>query len=488
MIDYATYRRIHHLNEAETLNVAQIAERLALDPRTVRYWLDEPTFRPRQTAPRPSKLDPYKPLIRQWLEHYPYSGTQIFQRLGDNGYTGGISIVREYVQKVRPKRAPAFLTLHFEPGECAQVDWGHYGSVNVGNTRRQLSFFVLVLCYSRMMYVEFTVSQTLEHFLGCHLNAFEALGARVPARIMVDNLKSAVLRRLSGEAPVFNPRYVDFARHYGFTIAPCNVGAGHEKGRVEAGVGYVKKNLLAGLEITDFSLINPIAREWLDTVANVRTHGETRRRPVDRFEEERDRLRPLPERVHDFGNVHTVRASNRFRVTFEANRYSVPAEYASQRLTLKAYPDRICIYRQDRLIARHPRSYDRHRDFENPDHPKALLAQRMGARRQRLLQRFLTLAPCAEAYYRGTATAPPQRRPPHPQDRRLERDPRRGSHRPRPGRRLALRRLQQRIHRKPSGKPRPADRRTRPPAPHPAQRCPGTGPARSRPRRLRPPP
>ena len=176
MIDYATYRRIHRLHEAEKLNLAQIAQRLALHPQTVRFWLDEPTFRPRRTPPRPSKLDPYKPLIRQWLEHYPYSGTQIFQRLGDNGYTGGISIVREYVQKVRPKTAPAFLTLHFEPGECAQVDWGHYGSVNVGNTRRQLSFFVLVLCYSRMMYVEFTVSQTLEHFLGCHLNAFEALG------------------------------------------------------------------------------------------------------------------------------------------------------------------------------------------------------------------------------------------------------------------------------------------------------------------------
>ena len=212
----------------------------------------------------------------------------------------------------------------------------------------------------------------------------------------------ATLERRGGKCSI--PATSTSPRHYGFTIAPCNVGAGHEKGRVEAGVGYVKKNLLAGLEITDFSLINPIAREWLDTVANVRTHGETRRRPVDRFEEERDRLQPLPERVHDFGNVHTVRASNRFRVTFEANRYSVPAEYASQRLTLKAYPDRICIYRQDRLVARHPRSYDRHRDFENPDHPKALLAQRMGARRQRLLQRFLTLTPSAEV--RGNATAP----------------------------------------------------------------------------------
>ena len=399
MIDYDTYRRIHHLHRAEGLNVAQIARSLAMDPRTVREWLDEPTFRPRKKAPRPSKLDPYKPVIRQWLERHPYSGTQIFQRLRQNGYEGGIGIVRQYVRRVRPRKAPAFLTLHFEPGECAQVDWGQYGSVNVGNTRRRLNFFVMVLCYSRMMYVEFTVSQTQEHFLGCHVNAFEALGAAVPARIMVDNLKSAVLQRLSGEAPVFNPRYVDFARHYGFEIAPCNVGAGHEKGRVEAGVGYVKKNLLAGLGIADFSLLNPIARQWLDEVANVRVHGETRRRPVDLFEEERHRLQPLPEAVHDVGNVHSVRASNRFRVTFETNRYSVPAEYASRRLTLKAYPDRLCIYHRERLIARHPRSYDRHRDFEHPDHPRALLAQRMSARRQRLLKRFLTLAPCAGEYY-----------------------------------------------------------------------------------------
>ena len=338
MIDYDTYRHIHHLHRVDKLTHAQIARRLALHPQTVRFWLDEPVYRPRRTTPRPSKLDPYKPLVRQWLERHPYSATQIFQRLREHGFTGGIGIVRDYVRKVRPGKAPAFLTLHFEPGECAQVDWGHYGSVNVGNTRRQLSFFVLVLCYSRMMHVEFTVSQTLEHFLGCHVNAFEALGGRVPARIMVDNLKSAVLRRLSGEAPVFNPRHVDFARHYGFEIAPCNVGAGHEKGRVEAGVGYVKKNLLAGLEIADFSHLNPIAREWLDTVANVRIHGETRRRPVDLFEEERDLLRPLPETVHDFGNVHAVRASNRFRVTFETNRYPVPAEHASERLMPRPTP------------------------------------------------------------------------------------------------------------------------------------------------------
>jgi len=399
MIDYETYRKIHHLHQRDGLTVTQIARELSLDPRTVRQWINQPQFRPRKATPRASKLDPHKRYVRELLEKHPYSAVQVFQRLRQAGYDGGITIVRDYVALVRPRRPPAFLTLSFAPGECAQVDWGQYGSVNVGNTRRRLSFFVMVLCYSRLMYVEFTVSQTLEHFLACHVNAFEYFGMRCPARVMVDNLKSAVLRRLTGEAPVFNPRYVDFARHHGFEITACNVGAGHEKGRVEAGVGYVKKNFLAGLEIGDFRELNPAAREWLDTVANVRVHGETRRPPMELFAEERDQLAVLPETVYDLGTVHTVRASNRFRVTFETNRYSVPAQYASTRLTLKAYPDRVCLYYREAQIARHRRSYDRFGDFEDPDHPRMLLEQRRSAREQRLLQRFLALCPKAEAYY-----------------------------------------------------------------------------------------
>jgi hypothetical protein len=164
-------------------------------------------------------------------------------------------------------------------------------------------------------------------------------------------------------------------------------------------VGYVKKNFLAGLDIPDFSMLNPAGREWLDTIANVRIHGETRRRPVDLFAEEQDKLRPLSSGIYDLGTVHTVRASNRFRVTFETNRYSVPAEYASARLTMKSYPEHLCIYQGDKLIARHRRSYDRYGDFEDPDHPKALLEQRHSARAQRLLQRFLALSPQASAYY-----------------------------------------------------------------------------------------
>jgi len=332
------------------------------------------------------------------LDKYPYSATQVFQRLREQGFAGGYSIVKAYVRTVRPKRQPAFLKLAFAPGECAQVDWGSFGSVPVGQTSRRLSFFVIVLCYSRMMYVEFTVSQTMEHFLACHQHAFEFFGG-IPKKVMVDNLKSAVLTRVLGEAPVFNPKYLDFATHCGFTIAPCNVGKGNEKGRVENGVGYVKKNFLAGLELPDFSALNPAARQWLDTVANVRLHSETREKPVQAWHTERPYLSSLPMHPFDIATVAQVRASRQFRITLETNRYSVPAHYAGQALTLKTYPDRLCLYHGDTLIARHTRRYDRFQDVEDPDHPKPLLEQRKKARDHQLFLRFLALSPRAEAYY-----------------------------------------------------------------------------------------
>jgi len=179
------------------------------------------------------------------------------------------------------------------------------------------------------------------------------------------------------------------------------VGKGNEKGRVENGVGYVKKNFLNGLDLLDFSAVNPAAQLWLDTIANVRLHGETHRRPVDLFKEEQPTLRPLNPMAYDSGRIQSQRASPQFRVALDSNHYSVPAEFASRQVTLKAYPDRVCIYHQERLIARHVRSYDRHQDIEDADHPKALLAQRRNAREQRLLQQFLSLSRHAPAYVEG---------------------------------------------------------------------------------------
>ena len=218
---------------------------------------------------------------------------------------------------------------------------------------------------------------------------------------MVDNLKSAVLQRLVGEAPMFNPKYLDFSRHWGFEITPCNIRAGNEKGRVENGVGYVKKNLLAGLEMADFAALQPQAKLWVDTVADVRTHEATHQRPIERFEDERTHLGALNPAGFDLARICTVRANKQFRVPLDSNHYSVPAKNAGQRLTLKAYADRVCIYERDQLVARHPRSMDRHQDIEDPEHARALVVQRKSAREQRLMVHFLALSPRAGAYLEG---------------------------------------------------------------------------------------
>src|SRR5882724_4086892 len=191
VIDYETFCKIHDCHDRQGLTIAQTARALGVDPRTVATWVARAHFAPRRSRPRGSVLDPFKPRITRLLDTYPYSAQQIFQRLREEGYRGGVTILRDYVRRIRPAKRPVYLKLHFAPGECAQVDWGAFGTVAVGNTRRRLSFFVMVLAFSRQMFVEFTVSQTMEHFLACHKHGFAALGG-VPSKIMVDNLISAV--------------------------------------------------------------------------------------------------------------------------------------------------------------------------------------------------------------------------------------------------------------------------------------------------------
>ena len=399
MIDYPTFWRLRQLADQKHLSVPQIAAELKLDPKTVARWVGQLSYRPRQTAKRPSKLDPFKGQIVTLLERHRYTTQQVLQELKSGGYTGGYSILKEFVRLVRPVRKPAFLMLEFAVGECAQVDWGSYGSIAVGSTRRRLSFFVMVLCYSRMIYLEFTLSEGMEQFLSCHRRALEFFGG-TPAKVMIDNLKTGVLEHPAGMEPRFNPRYLDFAAHYGFTPVACQVRKGNEKGRVENGVGHVKKNFLNGLDIPSFSAINPAARQWMDTVANVRIHGETHCKPSERFAQEKSSLRPLPARLYDCAVIRSTGANGCCRVILDTNRYTVPYLYASQKLTLKIYPDQLLLYHHEKLIATHLRRYDRRQDIRNPDHIQELLVHRHRAREQTFLQAFLSLGPQADLYAR----------------------------------------------------------------------------------------
>lgn len=401
MIDYQTYCAIREAHERDGLSARQIAAKLGVHPETVAKWIKRPRYEQRKAPPRGSKLDAYKGTILRLLETHPYSAAQMLGRLREAGYDGGYSILKRFIRSVRPRQAPAFLTLRFAPGECAQVDWGSWGTVQVGNTRRQLSFFALVLCWSRMLYVEFTLGQAQEHFLSCHEHAFTFLGG-VPLEVWVDNCKTAVLSHPPGGSALLNPRYLDFARAYGFAIKACGPHHPQGKGRVENAVGYIKGNFLAGLGPKEFAPINPAARLWLDGVANVRHHGETKRRPVDLLEEERLLLQRLPA-PYDCATIRAVPVTNRCRVVVDANRYSVPPRYASGTLTLKLCADRLRLFERETLVAEHVRSYERGRDFENPDHVRELHRLRAQARHGRLHLAFLALTPQAGAYHEQLA-------------------------------------------------------------------------------------
>ena len=401
MIDYHTWQRMKELATSAHLNAAQIARELGLAARTVRKWLTE-EFRPRKKVLRASALDPFKGQIIGLLQQHPYSAVQILAILRDQGFAGGITTVKDYIQQIRPRATEAYLTLSFAPGECAQVDWGSWEMIEVGNTRRRLNFFVMVLGYSRMLYIEFTLGQSQEHFLSCHRHAFEFFGG-VPEKIMCDNCKTAVLSHPHGLPPTFNPHYADFAAHYGFKIKACNVRKANEKGIVENAVGYVKHNFLVGRPISQFSSLNPAGMLWLEQTANVRIHAKVRRRPVDLFLTEKPALRQLPTHPYDCAFVDTVVANSQFRVRVDGNRYSAPPAYAGHKLLLKLYPERLCLYEGEKLVAEHLRSYDRGQDIENPEHAQALLERKRRADEQHIVKRFLSISPQAETYYKQLA-------------------------------------------------------------------------------------
>jgi hypothetical protein len=199
---------------------------------------------------------------------------------------------------------------------------------------------------------------------------------------------------------------LELAAHFGFKPVACPLGQAHHKGRVERSVGYIKHNLLDGLEFAGLPALEGEARRWLDEVANQRVHRDTRRKPAELFAaEEKPALLPLPLASFDASVTLPVRANRQFRVQYDGNRYSVPSEYAGQVLTLKAYADRLLFYHLasdcggHNLIAEHSRSYDRGQDVCNPEHERALLVERRRARSQQIYRRFLLLTPKADAFY-----------------------------------------------------------------------------------------
>ena len=400
-MDYHTFHEIKRLHEDEKFSAYKIGIELGIDYKTVRHWIKRPKFEKRTGCKKATVLNKYKKEIQICLDRYNYSAVQLYDRIKDAGYTGSISTVRNYVSKVRPVQKKAYLTLVFQPGEVAQVDFAYCGYIQLETVRRRLYAFVMTLGYSRMTYLEFIMQQNQEHFLQCHRNAFTYFNG-VPEKIMVDNCKVAVIAHPAYGPVRLNERYEDFAGYYGFKINPCGVRKPNQKGGVERTISYIRKNFLNGIgEVKSLCGINNAARVWMDKTANVRIHKTTGKMPVDMFKTEQNKLLRVNQLPFDCATLKIVKSNNQFRVIFEGNRYSVPYEYASTMLTMRIYPDLLVMYHENKLIAQHTRSYEKHMDFEDPIHVKKLLEEKRNAKDQKLLRDFLKLTPDSEKYYIG---------------------------------------------------------------------------------------
>ena len=398
---------LHRLYWSEHWPIRKIERHLRMSWRTIKKYLDAPAQGSAQRQ-RESKLDPFKATIAEWLEKDPsVTAAVIEQKLRSLGYRGGHSILREYVHTVRPPLKPnrAFLCMEPPPGERFEVDWGHFGVLDYAGDKRKLYAFALVEAHSRMLYLEFTHSQTFETFVRCHVHAFTALGG-VAREIAYDNLATAVAEH-DGRLVRFLPRFLAFAREYSFYPKACNVAAGWEKGKVERAIGYARQSFWPLREFTDLHDVNRQARQWLAEIANQRLHRETHERPIDRFQA--NALRPLPVIPYDYRDKVEALVYKDLRLHFDGNRYCVPPRFVGRRLTLKADSSSVTIYDRVHEIVSYSRCWRRGQTF-GADRFEPILAElRPAAKRSRAQQRLFAVLEsfCSqamlEAYLRDMA-------------------------------------------------------------------------------------
>ena len=401
MINYETFNKIKLCKNDLQMNIEQIASSLNLSWATVDKWAAMPAYEVTKKTghKRTSKLDPFKPKIVELLGHYPdYSAPQIKDLIDKEGYEGSLTIIKRYLRSIRPKTTKAFLSLHFPPGESAQVDWGCAGYIMIEGKKRKVSYFVIVLCHSRLMHVTFTLSEAQEFWLDCHRRAFEYFGG-VPSKIMVDNCKTAVLEHPIKGVVKFNPKYIDFANHYGFEIVACNVRQPQEKGRVENGVGYVRNNFINGRRLEPFPMLNIDVKTWIDETANCRVHGSTGRSPLDMFEEEEKLLKSLPIRPYNCCRWVELKVNKLFRIRLDTNTYSAPPEFTGRTIRVEASCDKVRLFANDFCIAEHQRCFSKNKDIENPAHAQKLIKNRRQADKTKHLEMFFNLGDDTEPYW-----------------------------------------------------------------------------------------
>jgi len=395
MISVEDWAEIRRLYKVERMSKRAIAHRLGVHRNTVTRALEADEPPEYERAPRGSVLDPYKAKIHALLAENPkLRGVRIFEIIEAEGYPGQVSILRDFLRQVRPRYnpPPVYIRMDYPPGQYAQVDWGEMPDPVLWQGHWcKVHAFAMVLCYSRLLYVEFSLATKLHDFLRCHQNALQFFGA-VPKCCVYDNLSSVVKRR-RGTDITLNETFQHFAGYHCFQVHPCWPGAANQKGAVERPMDYITGNFWAGRYFADFDDLGRQCQQWLSGRANVRLHSTTRQRPVDRFEEERLHLLPLPAEPFDTERVLYPKVSKDCIVRVDTNDYSIPWQVAQQcqRRPIEVRVDGrwLRIMHQGKEAARHRRCYAKHQQIIDRSHYDGLWQDRAAAAFARLEQGFL---------------------------------------------------------------------------------------------------
>lgn len=360
---------------SQGLSISEISDRTGYDRKTVRKYINKKTaLEPQKRPTRSSKLDPYKPYLLEKLNEGPYTAARLFREIKEMGFDGGETIVKDFVRKVRPKLGvPAVLRYETKPGVQSQVDWGELGTIEVDGKLKKLFCFSMVLGYSRMRYVEFTLSIDTPTLIQSHLNAFLYFGGRTQ-EILYDNMKQVVIKRaLKSSDSEWNSLFEDFFKHYGFIPRLCRPYRPQTKGKIENTIGYIKRDFFLGVEFNSLENLNSQVFRWLKRV-NSSVHGTTHEIPLERLKEENlillDQVPP-----YKVIRIEIRKISSDCYISYLGNKYSAPYKFAGRTAELHISDGKFQVSVDNELICEHEILSGNNRVIRIKEHFQGLLSE-----------------------------------------------------------------------------------------------------------------
>lgn len=367
-----------HARRGEGQSVSCIAREMDLDRKTVRRCLRQSSWEPySRRSVGQSLLAPHEEWLGQRVSEVNYSARIVFQELrARRGYTGSYETVKLAVRPLRQAATSEQLTqrrFETEPGEQAQVDWGQL-SVMLGERRASVHVMVMTLGYSRRAYAEAFEHERMGDLLSAHENAFAHFGGR-PENILYDRMRTVVLGTEGGKVRL-NPTFEAFARHWGFTVRVCRAYRAKTKGKVESGVKYLKRNFAPGRVFRDLEDFNVQLMAWQSEVADVRVHGTTQERPIDRFAREAAALCVSAQQPSFLQALVRERVvAEDWMISIDANRYSVPFGLIGQTVQVLREGGQWVIRHRGQVVAEHALLPGRAQLSMRPEHGPGVVAR-----------------------------------------------------------------------------------------------------------------